>query len=362
VLDIAFVIEQALGHITHGDNLRAHVPEDVDVRAHWVLVPFDATGAAARVPVYRSNWTVRAGWRARRALRTIRRTTKLDALFFHTQVPAMLSPDWLRSVPSVISLDATPHQYDELGEFYRHGTQAAPIECLKHRMAVRRFRAAEHLVTWSAWAKRGLVDEYEVEPGRVTVIPPGVSVSSWARSSPRRNEGPAKLLFVGGDFERKGGLVLLDAFQRIGDVDAVLHVATRDQLPPTPRVVVHQDMRPNSPELKALYHDCDVFVLPTFGDCLPMVLSEAGAAGLATVSTRVAAIPEVVVDGESGLLVPPGDPLALADALRRLVARPDERTRMGARAAAHVAREYDAGINARRLLEILKRSARAREA
>jgi glycosyltransferase involved in cell wall biosynthesis len=359
--EIAFVIEQALGHVTHGANLRTHVPEDAEVHAHWALLPFDVNGPAARIPVYRSNWTVRAGWRARRALRGIRRTARLDALFFHTQVPAMLSPDWVRRVPSVISLDATPRQYDELGEFYRHGTQGEAIERLKHRVAVDRLRAADQLVTWSAWAKRGLVDDYEVEPERVTVIPPGVSVGSWTRATPRNSDGPPQLLFVGGDFERKGGLVLLEAFRALGRADTVLHVVTRDAVPATPGVVVHDGLGPNSPELKRLYHDSDVFVLPTYGDCLPMVLSEAGAAGLATVSTRVAAIPEIVVDGETGLLVPPGDAAALTDALRRLVARPDERARMGRRAADHVARDYDAAVNARRLLDVLKRSARSRE-
>jgi glycosyltransferase involved in cell wall biosynthesis len=113
-------------------------------------------------------------------------------------------------------------------------------------------------------------------------------------------------------------------------------------------------MQPNSQPLKDLYHSCDIFALPTFGDCLPMVLSEAGAAGMAVVSTNVAAIPEIVRDGETGLIVPAGDTGALTEALRRLVARPDLRLSLADRAIAHVSREYDAQKNAGRLLDLLK--------
>jgi len=46
--ELAFVVEQVLGHITHGDNLRRHVPDDPEVRPHWVFAPYDTDGWAAR--------------------------------------------------------------------------------------------------------------------------------------------------------------------------------------------------------------------------------------------------------------------------------------------------------------------------
>ncbi len=113
-------------------------------------------------------------------------------------------------------------------------------------------------------------------------------------------------------------------------------------------------MQPNSQPLKDLYHSCDIFALPTFGDCLPMVLSEAGASGMAVVSTDVAAIPEIVRNDDTGLTVPAGDQLALTEALRRLVVSPTLRMSLAERAMAHVAREYDAQKNAGRLLDLLK--------
>jgi len=351
---IGFVIEDVLGHHTHGVNLRRHVESDASVQAHWAMLPFQVDGLAARVPVFRSNWTVRAGIRARRALRRLARATSLDVLFFHSQATATLSPDWVRRVPSVISLDATPQQYDELGAHYEHRQQPTAVERYKTRLARNRFRRARHLVTWSEWTKRGLVDGYGVAPEKVTVIPPGVDTASWAPPGPRAAGSTVRFLFVGAAFERKGGTVLLDAFRSLGDLDVELHVVTKDDVPGEPRLHVHHGLGPNSDELRALYHACDVFVLPTRGDCLPLVLCEAGAAALPMIATRVAGIPEIARDGDTGLLVPVDDPAALSTAMRRLATDADERERMSRRALEHARTGYDAAINTARLLHVLK--------
>jgi glycosyltransferase involved in cell wall biosynthesis len=105
--------------------------------------------------------------------------------------------------------------------------------------------------------------------------------------------------------------------------------------------------------LVALYQRCDVFCLPTRGDCLPMVLSEAGATGLPLVSTDVGAIGEIVRDGESGRLVPVDDADRLTAVLTELVEDAALRRRLGDGAAALVGREFDAERNAQRLLDLL---------
>jgi glycosyltransferase involved in cell wall biosynthesis len=167
-------------------------------------------------------------------------------------------------------------------------------------------------------------------------------------------KGPARVLFVGGNFERKGGVRLIQAFREIRHLGVELHLVTRDNVPSEPGMFVYNDMLPNSQALKQLYHRCDVFALPTFGDSMPLVLSEAGAAGMAIVSTNIAAIPEIVRHGDTGLLVPPGDTAALIEALKLLVMNSDQRLALGLRAMAHVARQFDAETNAYRLLDLLK--------
>jgi glycosyltransferase involved in cell wall biosynthesis len=361
--EFGFVLEQALGHVTHAKNLLTNVARDPEVHAHWGLIDFKTTGIAARVPVYKSNWTVRAGVRAYREVARMNKQTNLDTLFFHTQVPAILAQRWVRKIPSIVSLDATPLQYDELGAFYKHAKGPAWLEAWKWRLNRDCFRSARRLVAWSEWTKRGLVRDYEVPADKIAVIPPGVNVDEWRRPTPRvPHANPVKILFVGGDLERKGGLVLLDAFHALRHLGLELHLVTKARLQPEPGVFVYNNLEANSQPLKDLYHRCDIFALPTFGDCLPMVLSEAAASGMALVSTNVAAIPEIVRNGETGIIVPTDDVIALTQALRDLATNPTLRITLGERAMAHVTRHYDAPTNASRLLGLLKAEANAARA
>jgi glycosyltransferase involved in cell wall biosynthesis len=356
--EFGFVLEQSLGHVTHTKNLLNNVALDPEVHAHWGLIDFEAKGAARRIPLYRSNWTVRAGARAYREVARMNRQSRLDALFFHTQVPAILAQRWLRKIPGIVSLDATPRQYDALGAFYKHEQGPAWLEDWKWRLNRDCFRSARRLVAWAEWTKTGLVQDYEVPADKVAVIPPGVNVQEWRRPTPRvPHAGPVKILFVGGDLERKGGLVLLQAFRALRGLGLELHLVTKDRLAPEAGVFIYNNLEANTQPLKDLYHSCDIFALPTFGDCLPMVLSEAGASGMAIISTDVAAIPEIVRNGETGLTVPTGDAVSLTQALRDLVENPAFRVTLGERAMAHVTRHYDASTNASRLLGLLKAEA-----
>jgi glycosyltransferase involved in cell wall biosynthesis len=367
---IGFIVEQALGHVTHGQNLNKNVLKDASVEAWWGFPSWQKTGLAGRIPLYKNNWTVQAGLQTRRILAEMRRRVRLDALFFHTQVTAVLSLDWLRKIPSVVSLDATPRQYDRLGAYYAHRSGPEWLERQKWRLNRDSFRLARSLVTWSEWAKQGLVDEYEAPADKIHVIPPGVETRSWSHPGDRSHDGqPLKILFVGADLERKGGLLLIDSFRTLYDEftsrppvqratgGVELHLVTKSQVPDQPGVVVYHDMQPNSSRLKRLFWESDIFCLPTYGDCLPMVLSEAGAAGLPLVSTRVAAVPEIVIDGQTGLLTPTGDAAALTAVLRQLLLDGDLRRRMGTEASRVVQGRYDSASNASRLLELLKTTA-----
>lgn len=364
--NIGFIIEQALGHVTHGKNLQVNVPKDESIEPLWGLPAFETTGLASKIPLYKSNWTVRASLQTRRLVAEMNQKTELDALFFHTQVTAVLANKWVKRFPSIVSLDATPVQYDELGEFYEHETGSGLLERVKWRLNRDCYRSANHLVTWTDWAKQSLVEDYQTSAEKITVIPPGVNTSEWYRATPRRLENkPVKILFVGGNLQRKGGKLLLEAFRtlrqelpaldsRAPTIELELHLVTRDKVSQEPGLFVYNNMQPNSAPLKKLYHDCDIFCLPTYGDCLPMVLSEAGAAGLPVVSTKLAGIPEIVQEGRTGFLVPCGDVPALTNALMRLVVSPELRLQQGTRAVDVVTNAFDAERNTFRLLDLIK--------
>ena len=355
---VGFVLEQTLGHITHADNLARLVPPDPRVRAEFALVDFDLDPRWSRFPGH-GNWTVRAGLRARRAVRALQRDERLDALFVHTQVAATLMPDILGRVPSVVSLDATPIQYDQLGDHYGHSTSSERVEGAKWRLHRSCFARADRLVTWSQWTKDGLVDAYEVDPDKVVVIAPGVDYDRWAAEGRSRDEAddaaPMRILFVGGDLTRKGGRTLIDSVRRLraDAAEVELDLVTQEQLPSEDGIAVHNGLGPNSPALIELYRRAHIFCLPTLGDCLPMVLSEAGATGLPLVSTDVGAIREIVRPENTGLLVPPGDEPALTAALDRLIKDPALRRSLGANAQHLVREDFDAAKNASRLVDVL---------
>jgi glycosyltransferase involved in cell wall biosynthesis len=362
---VVFVLEQTLGHVTHASNLRALVGASDEIRPVFAPIEYEVDGWPARVPGY-GNWTVRAGLRARWAIRAMRGDGPIDAMFVHTQVPAILIPDVLRRIPTVVSLDATPIQYDELGEHYGHATRGARAEHLKWRANRDCFAAARAVVTWAEWTKRGLVDRYEVPADKITVIPPGVDSRKWVARTEHggAENAPVRVLFVGGDLARKGGLTLIEAVRQLrgAGVAVELDLVTRNDAKTEPGIRVHHGLGPNSPGLIELYQRADVFCLPTLGDCLPMVLSEAGAVGLPLVSTDVGAISEIVRPERTGLLVPPNDPESLAGALGRLAGDQGMRRKLGDEARRVVAAEYDAAANARRLVSLLVAIARERRA
>lgn len=99
----------------------------------------------------------------------------------------------------------------------------------------------------------------------------------------------------------------------------------------------------------------DVFVLPTHQEALGTAFVEAGAMGLPAVGTQVDGVPEVVIDGETGLLVPVKDSAALANAINSLLASPDLRERMGAAARQHVVAHFSREAMGRRMVELYNR-------
>ncbi len=357
-MKLGFILEQALGHVTHAQNLRRAMADDPRDDALYLDIPYhDTPGRLSRLPGVRSNWSVRASLAAYRALRP--HAGSLDAALFHTQVTSLFSPGLMRRVPSVISLDATPLQYDALGAFYGHVPSGnARLEAVKKRLNQRAFNAARHLVTFSEWAKGSLVADYGVDEGRVTVIPPGIDLGLW--DFPARVKGAGEtvnMLFVGGDFARKGGDTLLEAFAALpAKINAHLHLVTQtegvgDGLA---NVSVYRGVTPNSDALRALYAQADLLVFPTRGDTLGLVVLEALAAGLPIITTHVGALPEVVTDGETGLVVPPNDARALACALERLAGDPAERRDMGRRARADAHARFGAAQNYGKLVQTVR--------
>lgn len=356
----AFVLEQTLGHVAHTRNLECALAAAPWVEPEIVKLPFLAPdGRPGRVWGVR-NWSVRASLLARRGLRRHLHDGPLDAAFIHTQVASLFSVGVMRTVPTVISLDATPRNFDDVGAAYGHSRGPGPAERVKAAINRRALRSAAALVTWSRQARESLVTDYGVAADKVHVIPPGVDVASFTpgETAPGRDKsgrGSVRVLFVGGDFMRKGGWELLEALSAFGgsiEVDLVTPSAV-ERIPGGLVCRVHPRLHPGDPVLTALYARADIFALPSRGDCLPQVLAEAAAAGLPIVATRVGAIPEVVRDGLNGIVVPAESQVELQLALQMLIDNPRLRRSMGLESRALAVREHDARRNNLRILDLM---------
>src|SRR5688500_12618493 len=106
---VGFVMEQAMGHVTHHRALAAEVERDPAVRASWMPVPYQADDAWQRMPRISGDLSLLLTLRARREVRLRERIVgPFDALFYHAQLTARVSQGLMRRVAMALSLDATP--------------------------------------------------------------------------------------------------------------------------------------------------------------------------------------------------------------------------------------------------------------
>ena len=210
---------------------------------------------------------------------------------------------------------------------------------------------AAAVVTFSRETARSVIGDYGADPARVHVVGAGANVLPQLCPP---SGGRETIVFVGREFERKGGVVLAEAFARLRRrrPAARLLVAGPAAALPLPEGAVH--LGPVSFEhLPVLLAQANVFALPALHEPFGIALLDAMACGLPCVGTRTNAIPEIVEDGRTGLLVPPGDVASLEAVLFRLLDRPEEARAMGARGRERVLERFTWAHVARRLAAVL---------
>jgi glycosyltransferase involved in cell wall biosynthesis len=205
-------------------------------------------------------------------------------------------------------------------------------------------RKATKIVAVSRFTARGVVKGYGIPPEKITVVPDAVDTSRFnpcvsgleTREQWKLDSEPV-IVFVGRVAQNKGLDVLLKAFKNlIQDIpDAKLFIIgeeTKTYARARPNETVLEGLRRmviefnltksvrflgKAPEesLPKIYATADVIVLPSLLEGFGMTLLEAMATAKPCVATRVGGVPEVVMDGETGLLVPPGDSVALQRAM-----------------------------------------------
>ena len=190
---------------------------------------------------------------------------------------------------------------------------------------------------------------------KLHVVHMGVDVkrhTGASRGTAVRVEGPPRVLFVGRLVADKGVTLLVDMVEmlrhRQRDLDLV--VVGTGPLGEQLRVAVEQRGLSGSiklvgalgqDDLPPWYAWADIFCLPSFSEGLPVVLMEAMLAEVPVVSTVIAGIPELVIQDHTGILVPPGRPDLLADAIASLADDPETRQRLGSAGRRMVEQNFD---------------------
>jgi glycosyltransferase involved in cell wall biosynthesis len=279
----------------------------------------------------------RAGFDPRVPVRLLRELhcRRPDVVHTHGYPLGYVLPAWLASRRSV-----GVHTVHTLAS---RETRPGPSRAL-HRIGL---RAGVRAVSVSEAVARSVRETYGVTG---LVIRNGVDLARFATPAVERAAWRGANGFEDGDLivataarleDEKGPLDLLDAFARVAAEEPrarlawagagrrhgeVVAAARRLGLAERVRLLGQRDDVPD------LLHAADVFALASHYEGLGLALVEAAAAGLPAVATRVGGVPEVVRDGDSGVLVPAADPAAFAAALGAMLADPGRRARMAGRA------------------------------
>jgi glycosyltransferase involved in cell wall biosynthesis len=191
------------------------------------------------------------------------------------------------------------------------------------------YKKAEVVATTGTHVQRTLVDRYGCDPTRVCTIHIGANVEIGPVDTSPARYAAQHILFVGVEWERKGGPALVQAFLDVlcDFPEARLTIVGCSPAVSHPRITVAGRLSPEA--MPGHFTAASMFCMPSVIEPLGIAAVEASLFRLPVVATRIGGFFETVTDGETGILVEPNDPMALAGAMRRLFADPELGRRMG---------------------------------
>ncbi|MEX2245520.1 MAG: glycosyltransferase family 4 protein [Dehalococcoidia bacterium] len=210
-------------------------------------------------------------------------------------------------------------------------------------------RRLDRIITGSENSRASVQRAFRLRDEQITAIHDGVDTTVFRPLEvPKRPRG---LLFVGNSDDRnKGARYLIEAAAILRDRDVSFHLTFVDRATAemAPGMVEELGLagrvtftgRLTTEELVRAYNEAQIFVSPSLYEGFGLPAAEAMACGTPVVATTAGAFPEVVADGETGVLVPPGDAVALADAIEAMLAGPMRCRSMGAAGVERIAENF----------------------
>ena len=258
------------------------------------------------------------------------------------------------------------------GKGFSCSAHARDIYTADQESLIRKIDRAQFFITCTAYNKRFLERLSRATSRKVFHVYHGIDLASWPAKHPDRPEGKpsgVRLLTVSRLVEKKGIIHLLEAVKMLRDlglgVDCViigdgplrqLFERYRDVNGLHTNIHLHGAL-PQS-EVKSFYRSADIFVLPSMiaadgdRDGLPNVLVEALAVGIPVVTTSISAIPELVIHGLTGILVPDRSPDGIRDAILRLLQDKELYEQIARNGRRKVEEEFSIQASTDRLVEI----------
>jgi glycosyltransferase involved in cell wall biosynthesis len=356
-----FILSTSLGNATRYRTLRKYADQDIETECTWAPVKhYFAPGerdpvALVPYPFHKRAIVINQAWPV------LGQMHRFDAVMIHQL--EVLSLAALRSMiwphPPVIAAQDNPPIVDRNNYPLYPEDRAKPMWRRSLRLAADLWTARHtpHFMPWSQWQADVLVGSCEIPAKRVRPIHVGIDLELWplVERTIGENAKPTRLLFVGSDFERKGGPQLLDIFTTRLFPRMTLDLVTRSPPNTVPEgVTVHDNLVAGDGRIHRLYADADIFVLPTTSDLSPWACLEALACGCPVIASAVGGIPEIVRDGRNGLLIAPGDMTGMCEAIEALARDPIKRASMGAEGRRAVEADFNASKNVPRILEVMK--------
>ena len=329
---MAFVMEQHSGLRTQYFNWRAIVEQEEQIQAKFIPIVYHDKKYFLEKFSFLPK-TLRAIGNSYALIKNGLGNEKYDILLYNTFNPAVTYQKPMLRQPTFLMYDVTPKQYDTMSKWY-WGTEAPSQTTLiakwKHNQVKKTFQAATGHLCWSNWAAKSAIEDYGVDPKKISILPPGVDTNIWKPEPQMRpNDGITRILFTGGNFERKGGDLLLRWAKETKQKNWELHLVTIDTIDPIPQVFVYNNIDSNSNTLRQLAQKCEMFVLPTRADCFSIASLEAMSAGLPVIVSDVGGISDIVQEEKTGFLIPPDDYEALCERMDRLINSQYLREKMG---------------------------------
>ncbi len=185
------------------------------------------------------------------------------------------------------------------------------------------YKNATQIFIRSSNISRSLVEQYETPHEKVCCVYMGSNIKPLIDEPENEGYSNQSILFVGLDWERKGGPELVKAFEKVLQTYPEAQLTIVGSTPVVDLPNCEAVGRVPLEEMLEYYHGASVFCLPTKREPFGAVFIEAFSRKLPVVATNVGAIPDFVIDGETGYLVEVGDVDALAKALTALVGNPE---------------------------------------